>query len=222
MKEIQKWQWALLIAYACGKIKGKTRYHKIAFAITKLTKGIDELGYFDDWDPKDYGAFSRDLQTEIDNLRRSGLVITYTSKDGSYEIFEPSQEAKDELKDVLPYVKEYISAIQKLNDAYSDVSLDEFLHGMYTRFPEIATKSKIKGRIAAADYVLRQKEIKTKEQVLEDYDARLKLSKMIGLQHIPKHNPRALYELAGISDKRIKLKTVDVVELVSETRNTDS
>jgi len=222
MPQIKKWQWALSMVYVCGKIKGKTRYHKLAFAVTKLTKGIKKLGYFDDWESKDYGMFSRELQREIDHLKQSGLIITYTSKDGTYEIFEPSEEAKEELKDILPSVKEYLYAIRQLNDAYSDVSLDEFLHGMYSRFSEFAVKSKIKGRILATDYALRQKDSKTKEQLLEDYDARLKLSKMIGLEDVPKHNPNALYELAGISSKKIKLKHVDVVELVSEARSSDT
>ncbi len=221
MTNIEKWQWALLIAYACGKIKGKTRYHKLAFAVTKLTKGTKELGYFDDWEPKDYGVFSMELQTEIENLTHSGLLISYTSEEGTYEIFQPSEEAEGELKDILPLVEEYTSALRKLNDAYSDVSLDEFLHGMYTRYPEFVGKSKIKGRIIATDYALRQQDRKATEQVLEDYDARLKLSKMIGLQEVPKHNPHALYELAGISSKRIKLKNIDVVELVSENRSSE-
>lgn len=57
---------------------------------------------------------------------------------------------------------------------------------------------------------------------LEDYEARVKLSRMIGLKTVPKHNPNALHELAGISAKKIKLKTIDVVELVSEARSSDT
>lgn len=221
MKHIEKWQWALLIVYACGTIKGKTRYHKLAFAITKLTKGLEKLDYFDDWESKDYGMFSRELQTQIDTLQRSGLVTTYTSDDGTYEIFQPSEEAEEELKDILTTVREYVGALRQLNDAYSDVSLDEFLHAMYTRYPEFAAKSKIKGRIIAADYALLAKDKEAQRQLIADYDARLKLSKMIGLDDIPKHNPHALYELAGISSKRIKLKNIDVVELVSESRSSE-
>lgn len=222
MKTIEKWQWALLIVYACGTIKGKTRYHKLAFAITKLTKGLEKLGYFDDWESKDYGMFSRKLQTQIDNLHRNGLVISHTSDDGTYEIFQPSEDVEDVLKEIIPSVDKYLRAIRKINDAYSEVSLDEFLHNMYTRYPEFAEKSRIKGRIIATDYAIKEKDIKMPTSLPEDYDVRLRLSKMIGLKDVPKHNPHALYELAGISAKKIKLKTIDAVELVSESRNADN
>ncbi len=221
MSPIQKWQWALLIAYAAGKIEGKTRYHKLAFAIAKLTD-ITKLGFFDDWEPKDYGAFSRELQTEIDNLTRSRLLVSMTSQDGSHENFEPTEEAKEELKDVLSHTEKYVSAIRNFNEAYSRDTLDELLHDVYVRFPDFAVRSKIKGRIMATEYALQEKAKAQQEIQLEDYDARIKLSKMIGLDALPNHNPNALYELAGISVKNIKLKTIDVVDLVSESRSTDA
>jgi len=221
MSPIQKWQWALLVAYAAGKIDGKTRYHKIAFAIAKLTD-ITKLGFFNDWKPKDYGAFSRELQTEIDNLTKSGLLVTMTSMDGSHEIFEPAKEAQEELKSILPDAEKYVSTIRNFNEAYSKDTLDELLHDVYARFPDFAIKSKIKGRIMATEYALEEKSKTRQVSQLEDYDARVKLSKMIGLETLPNHNPNALYQLAGISAKNIKLKTIDVVDLVSESRSSDA
>lgn len=62
------------------------------------------------------------------------------------------------------------------------------------------------------------KTMRKKETVLEDYDARLQLCRLIGLKELPKPNPNAIDELSGLLANKIKLKKLDAVELVREVR----
>lgn len=67
-----------LLHAAGGRIKGKTRFQKLAFLADQRLeqKGIDPYDFI----PYDYGPFSKGLMDEIDYLKEEGLIEVSKSR----------------------------------------------------------------------------------------------------------------------------------------------
>jgi len=65
-------------------------------------------------------------------------------------------------------------------------------------------------------YRTRASEVRRKR--LPDYDVRLKLSKLVGLDGLPKPDSNALEKLSGMIEDKIINETIDSVELIREIR----
>jgi len=55
-------------------------------------------------------------------------------------------------------------------------------------------------------------------KIPKDYEARLELCKMIGLDDVPRNNPKAIDEIAGMLGKELRQKRVNAVEVVRSIR----
>jgi hypothetical protein len=52
----------------------------------------------------------------------------------------------------------------------------------------------------------------------DDYEARLRIAKMIGLSEVPKPSSGSLMKLSGILSDKIKSELIDAVEVIREVR----
>ena len=88
--------WALALVSIAGRIEGITRLHKYAFLIAQQNKKIvDEVGFYNDWEPSHYGPFSKCLAKDIYELENKGLIKNTPTENeyGYYNIFIQGRHA---------------------------------------------------------------------------------------------------------------------------------
>lgn len=142
---------ALLFAADDHRIKGRTRFQKLAFLAGKQ---LEERGIsLYDFVPYDYGPYSKDLQETIDKLVSEGLVRvrktqTYGGDDRyDYRLTEKGRRSfernlpDEEMVFNEPSLKTVYSVAKDIVGSYNDMPISNLLDIVYTEFPEYAENS---------------------------------------------------------------------------------
>jgi len=141
-----------LLYTADGRIKGRTRFQKLAFLADQEldTKGIDPYEFI----PYDYGPFDSSLYDELEWLENQGLVSVAKSQtyggDTRYDYrltkkgwksfernlpeAEPADRSEQHLQTIYEVAKEIV-------DEYNDVPLSNLIDYIYTEYPRYAQNS---------------------------------------------------------------------------------
>ncbi|WP_255170071.1 hypothetical protein [Natrononativus amylolyticus] len=150
-----------LLHAADGRIKGKTRFQKLAFLADQRLeeKGIDPYEFI----PYDYGPFSKDLQEEIEYLEKEGLIeITQSRTYGGGTRYDykltsvgqrrsdknfPSQEEVDDLtiigepEEEQERLRELYRISWNVVKEFNDIPISNLIDHVYTEYPSYAKNS---------------------------------------------------------------------------------
>ena len=140
--------WILaLIAYAGGRIRGKTRIHKGLFLVWQEVGGVRA-----DFVPYKYGPYSREVDESLNHLVKSGLVRERVVPGGDEtpaNEYELTDKGWERAKKVLKHLEE-ASVLEKAKpflDLATKGSLVALIGFVYTMYPEWAASSEIKSKI---------------------------------------------------------------------------
>lgn len=219
-------------------IQGKTRIQKYGLLAAKQI--LNEKDFFDDWRPDNFGGFSPKLALCIDKLVQNGFVnssdimTTYGKKMPCYEL---SDKGKKNLSDFMKGNLKTIERIREIIGYYHQQKLSKLLENIYVLYPDLTIESKIKAEVSKANtknnsYLSPEYEIAidnnesieidstvpANEHVFNDEYFREKLAKSIGLDKIPKLDPKSFDRLSGIISKKIETEEFDSIELVKAVR----
>src|SRR5437867_4315392 len=109
--------WALALIDTAKKIQGITRLHKYAFLVSKRVGGINNLDFYNDWEPSNYGPFSKQLAQDVCVLIDKGFITNepepnkYGYKVGMISITEFGSKA---IKEFEERYNRYIEKIKQL------------------------------------------------------------------------------------------------------------
>lgn len=148
-------KWALLVIGLAEYVDGATRLQKYAFLAFKRIRGLGTVGFYKDWQPSDFGPFSKDLAKDIDGLVKEELIIQKEGKYYDYKMayFEPNiRNAYPVIDDMKKRYPSYAKAIKELVALYQRKKLAELLHDVYYLYPEYASQSKIKAQVGKQIY----------------------------------------------------------------------
>lgn len=141
---------ALLYANEEESIVGRTRLQKLVFLMEMNFQ--EERGSLPltpntyDFEPYDYGPFSKQLYDDVDELKDQGLIreVKEEYKEGEvryiYEIEDKGRELiennlnKEEMREVL-------SRASRLKGEFNNDPLPEFIKEVYSRYPKYAENS---------------------------------------------------------------------------------
>ncbi len=147
--------WALALIGAAGHVEGFTRLQKYGFLAAKRIKGITKSGFYDDWEPSNYGPFSKELADDITQLVKDGLVKNeikpnlYGYKVG---MLTPSEIGNGRINEFKNTYRQYYNEIHKLVHMYQHKKLIDLLHDVYYLYPQYAIQSKIRPRVGKEIY----------------------------------------------------------------------
>lgn len=147
--------WALSVIDTAQYIEGITRLHKYAFLISKRIKGIIEKGFYNDWEPSNYGPFSKDLADDICKLINNGLIDNKTTPNKyGYNVgmLTVTREGKTKVKEFENKNSRFIEKMKKLIDMYQPKRLMDLLHDVYYLYPQYAIQSKVRARVGRQIY----------------------------------------------------------------------
>lgn len=156
----------LLLFYAEGwsgkvneEIKGRLKLMKIAFL---LEEEGDIRKYFEDFyqfEPLNYGPFSRELMKDLEMLIQEGLIREKSSEvntvigskmiRSNYELTEKGIEYAEKIKKEDPESVEIIIKISEIKKRYNRIDTERLLTYVYSKYPEFTTNSKIVDDILA-------------------------------------------------------------------------
>jgi uncharacterized protein YwgA len=147
--------WLLAIVYAANHIEGITRLQKYAFLAAKRIKGITHLGFYDDWKPSNYGPFSQELASDLNEVIKRDLV-TDRPKPNKYgykiSMLEPTKSATSYITELKSRHPRHYEEIRKLVTIYQSKRLIDVLHHVYSLYPEFAIQSKIRAQVGRQIY----------------------------------------------------------------------
>jgi len=142
-----------LLYAAGGKIKGKTRFQKLAFLADQELEEHDIDPY--DFIPYDYGPFDKSVFESLEFLEDKGLVKCDSTRtyggDKRYD-YRLTQKGHKSYKENLPEAttdleegEEEFRTIHEIAedivDEYNDVPISNLLDYVYTEYPEYAENS---------------------------------------------------------------------------------
>lgn len=148
-------QWALALIDAAGYVEGVTRLQKYAFLVAKRVKGVTKLGFYDDWQPSNYGPFSKELANDITQLVNDCLVkdeIKPNRFGYKVSMLALTERAAGRVNDIKNTCPQYYDEIRKLVSIYQNKKLIDVLHDVYYLYPQYAIQSKIRPRVGREVY----------------------------------------------------------------------
>ena len=144
---LDKWILALL-AYAGGKIEGATRLQKGLFMVKMEVPNSVPA----EFEPSDYGPFSREIANEIGRLKEAGLIDEEKGAMGDEaqaRVFKLTEEGWREAKEALEDLKkrEDWNDIKRYFDMAVKDPLMRLLVIVYNWYPEYSKVSKIRRKV---------------------------------------------------------------------------
>ncbi len=148
---LEDWILALL-AYGRGVIRGVTRLQKALFILDRLEEkyGVDFVPA--NFEPREYGPYSREVAQALDKLKNQGLVKVKYEDSGLEEptvIIEASEEALSRGKKVLKKLERFNSwdDVETRMSFALGAPLLELLWYVYDLWPEYTENSLIRRRL---------------------------------------------------------------------------
>ncbi len=135
---VRKYSLLLLSANNSERIKGKTKFMKELFLISK---NVPELEYEADFDAYDYGPHSDYGSVALEEFEVLNLVDT---TDG-YKLTDLGKKIAAMLKKHMS--KDRLEMIEDIKQLCNDLSADEILALVYYTYPEMTTESLVKDGI---------------------------------------------------------------------------
>lgn len=234
--------WLLLIVDSVPHLDGATRLQKYALLASKIV--LDGESAYDDWEPHHFGAYSRQVSSDMAALEERGLVGVRRRESGygphaTYSISASGREAAGKFKVGRRGPAERIKAIAT---HYFGRALDELLADAYALFPEYTGKSAIRGRVRtsilrrdarlgagiALPYTDRRIGLSSITDTAginrfpyNDEEFRRELAKQAGLADVPPTDPKAYDELSEVfagKEFLANLTDEDVGEIMGSIR----
>ncbi|MEB3861263.1 MAG: hypothetical protein GSR84_03475 [Desulfurococcales archaeon] len=148
--------WILaLIAYAGGKLKGKTRIQKGLFLVWQEIGGVKA-----DFAPYKYGPYSKDIDEALNRLAGENLILERVVPGGDESPaveYELTKRGWERARQTLNQLEE--SGILERARPFLDLaikgSLIALIGFVYSMYPEWAANSEIKGRIRSLEKLKR-------------------------------------------------------------------
>ncbi len=148
-----------LLDAAGGRIKGKTRFQKLAFIADQRLEEYDIDPY--DFIPYDYGPFSKDLYEVLEHLEEEGLVEldekpTYGGDtrydyhlssygrrtcDQNFPDLEESEEVIGEISNDEERLRTLYRVASEVVDEYNSMPISNLINEVYEEYPEYAENS---------------------------------------------------------------------------------
>lgn len=228
----------MAIIDAVPYVHGDTRLQKYTLLVGKqILEGQD---FFNDWRPDNFGGYSPSLTVCVGQLQKKGFIdsqeFTY-DKNKKVNRYTLSQKGKNVTHKFLKTQSETFNKVKEIIGYYHSKRLMELLNNVYVLYPDLTDKSKIKAEVNKSitnnnSYLSPEYEIaiddrefftpsistSATEHVYSDEYFRQKLAKSIGLDVVPKLDPKAFERLTGIISSKIKTEDFDSVELVKAVR----
>lgn len=231
-------KWLLVLIGSVPYVKGRTRLQKYGVLISKEV--FNNIDFFNDWEPDDFGGYSQQLTLSVKKLERRDLVrITEVIEQNGEPVnhYVISEKGEKIQKDWISHNLNIFEKIKEIISFYHQKPLSSLLADVYTKYPELTLKSKIKAEVNKTwiqneSYLSPKYEIltddkekfeisstvPTKEHVYNDEDFREKLAKSIGLTTVPHLDPTSFERIKGILAKNILSDDFDSIGLVKEIR----
>lgn len=140
----------LAILYADGEdaVEGITRFQKLVFMAQRKTDELDVDEY--EFEPHDYGPFSKGLYDDIDELDEKDYIDCQTERTPSGSVkytYELNEKGEEFLKFIYGVRQDsgeiQVRELEDLKQQYNDMPLLEFIQEVYDEFPEMAVNSKL-------------------------------------------------------------------------------
>jgi hypothetical protein len=151
----------ILLFYLLGKIKGITRIMKYLFLLS-AEKGIGRyLKDYYQFIPHQLGPFDKRVYTDLENLRKEGLIEKiplprislseiereifnlFEKEEGVFQ-YQLTEKGREFAKKIIKGIdKEIIRAIQEVKGKYGRYPLLKLLEEIYLKYPEYQAKSKV-------------------------------------------------------------------------------
>jgi len=140
-----------LLDAAGGRIKGKTRFQKLAFLANQRLedKGISPY----DFVPYDYGPFDKALLDELESLEEEGAVEiskTRTYGGDTRHDYSLTRHGRKRFKNILPddpetedehRIREIYEVAEDVVSEYNDLPISNLIDYVYEEYPEYAQNS---------------------------------------------------------------------------------
>ncbi|MBS3925894.1 MAG: hypothetical protein KGZ34_04295 [Nitrosarchaeum sp.] len=231
--------WLLALIESSPYVNGNTRLQKYALLSTKIVLENEEK--YEDWEPNDFGGFSRQVGLEIQYFTKNELIEqdTVNSSGQEHHRYSITKKGRELIKEFINSKRETYDKLKTITNFYFKRPLNDLLTDTYTLYPEYTSNSKIKHIVRqtllkrtlhpnlqyVVPFTTKQPDlsiISSTEHVnafqFQDERIREKLSAMIGLKSIPKIESNSVKKLSGILENRITENEVDAIEIVSSVR----
>lgn len=149
MERIPAEDWVLaMLLLAGGSVKGKTRIHKGIFLVYKE---VDEE-VTPEFEPMNYGPWSREVEAAINRLQREGLITVEEVPGGDespalkLSLTPEGRRRAEEALEKLKKHPEYKRIKLRLEFA-ATVPLTRLLAYVYLLYPSYTTQSRIKDKV---------------------------------------------------------------------------
>ena len=133
--------WLLLFLYLPEERfrTDQLRTTKGMFLFSRQCPGVNNY----DFEPYDYGPFSRDLYRDLDRLDAEGQIRRFNISASNRQIFETTSKgsvlARQLLQDAPSPEAELLTSIKRKVTA---LNFTDLLSAIYSQYPEYATRSK--------------------------------------------------------------------------------
>jgi len=150
--------WILaLIAYAGGKLKGKTRIQKGLFLVWQEVGGVKV-----DFTPYKYGPYSKDVDEALSRLAGESLILERVVPGGDESPaveYELTEKGWERARQALKRLEEsgMLERARPFLDLATKGSLVALIGFVYSMYPEWAANSEIKGKIRSLEKLKRLK-----------------------------------------------------------------
>lgn len=154
MMTLSREDWVLIIVGQTDYIEGATRLQKYAFliAMSKSTKDVRKMGFYNDWKPSKYGPFSGDLADDIRKVKDESLIQAFhVINEYGYRVdrFALTEKGRQRFQIVIKEIGQLSSKIKDIVINYNKRSLMDVLSDVYYLYPNYAIASVIKPEVDA-------------------------------------------------------------------------
>ena len=136
-------------------VEGATRLQKYAFLSAMQIKNINSEGFYNDWKASHFGPFSAMLAQDVDKAIKDGIIEKHslTNPYGfKVDRFAVSEGGKGVFTNLKTEHHNLYDKILKITKRYQGLSLSRLLQDVYYQYPNYASASTIKARIARKIY----------------------------------------------------------------------
>ncbi len=142
---------SILLLGGLTSMRSMTRFQKMAFLADKEVFEKDE---YTDWKPHYYGPFSRDLENDIENYSKKGLLKSekrrHPISNEPVSCYMLTDEGKEKFNSLCSN-KKYVSYIEKIKKRFFRYQFHKtnaiLLSYVYKNYPDYTVNSKIKNEI---------------------------------------------------------------------------
>ncbi len=136
----------LAVLYADGQqVEGITRMQKLVFLAERELRDLDEEEFYD-FEPYDYGPFSKELYADIESLAEEGYVEeeeVETPGGKTKQVYDISNKGKALFNHLQDETNLAMDNIEELKDQHNDKPLLQLIKHVYLEYPEMAVNSKL-------------------------------------------------------------------------------